>query len=251
MDISEPKEPQELQEPEKPQEILEPPEPPESEQLPETKEPEKVLEDKKVLESMELEESEDITEPIEYQEPQKRKKLFEVLRTRESEDFAEYQEFEDVLEPKEPVGVWKRTGRSESPQPQESQEPEEYEKPDKLRELIEAPAGPLEDEQFESVLSSKPLPRKSRRIKRTKSTLVCFLLTVWSLLCLFLLFYVPGRYEQLLRNSAFGKRFQVGGFADDCLILSLMALWFLGALMLFVITTGRQKDRYPVRRSSY
>jgi phage shock protein PspC (stress-responsive transcriptional regulator) len=55
----------------------------------------------------------------------------------------------------------------------------------------------------------------------------------------------------LLENSAFGKRFQLGPAAVDCLIVFFMVLWFLGALMLFVITTGFQKDRYPVRSYSY
>jgi len=124
----------------------------------------------------------------------------------------------------------------------ESEELEEYEKPEKLTELIEAPAGPLEDEQVASVFASKPSPRKPRLIKRTKSTLLGFLLTAWSLLCLLLVFYVPGRYADLLRNSAFGNRFQLGGAADDCLILFLMVLWFFGALLLFVVTTALQKD---------
>ena len=133
----------------------------------------------------------------------------------------------------------------------ESEELEEYEKPEKLRELIEAPAGPLEDELVASVLASKPSHRKPRRVSRTKSTLLGFLLTAWSLLCLFLVFYVPGRYADLLENSVFGKRFQLGGAAVDCLIVFFMVLWFLGALVLFVVTTGFQKDRHPVRSYSY
>ncbi len=238
---------------EKPQEVLEDPEileslvTPESEQLPETEEPENVLEEDKVLDSMEQEESEELTESKEYQQPQKRKKLYDVLKTPESEDFAEYQEFEDVPQPKKNIGVHKRMGRSQSNRPQEPKKPEKYKKPGNLRDLIETPASTLEDEQFESALTSKPSPRKRRRIKRTRSTLVCFLLALWSLLCLFLLFYVPGRYQDFLKNSTFGTRFQLGGFADDCLILSVMALWFFVALFVFVITTGMQKDRYPIR----
>ncbi|GAF87230.1 unnamed protein product, partial [marine sediment metagenome] len=65
------------------------------------------------------------------------------------------------------------------------------------------------------------------------------------------LFSVPGRYAHLLENSAFGQRFQLGEAADDCLIVFLMILWFLGALLLFVVTTGYQKDREQVRSSSY
>lgn len=129
-----------------------------------------------------------------------------------------------------------------------SQESQEYEKPEKLQDLVEAPglqAGPSQDEWVAIISGPKSSLRK--RIKRTRSTLLCFLITGWSLLCLTLLFYVPGRYADFLRNSALGKRLQLGGFAVDSLILFCMVLWFLGALLLFVVTTGFQKDRYPVR----
>jgi hypothetical protein len=236
----------------------------ETEELPEPEKTPQIRESKSPFESLETREPEELHEPKEPEGFPESEELPKSKEVREAEDFAEFHEFEEPSEikvlqkPKEPEGV-KESGKlfktlrmPESEELEgfpESEEFEEYQKPEKLRELIEPPAGPLEDEQLASVLSSEPLLRK--RIKRTKSTLVCFLLTAWSLLCLFLLFYVPGRYADLLRNSAFGNRFQLGEAAVDCLIVSLMVLWFLGALMLFVITTGLQKDRHPMRRYSY
>jgi glucan phosphoethanolaminetransferase (alkaline phosphatase superfamily) len=63
--------------------------------------------------------------------------------------------------------------------------------------------------------------------------LLWLLLAGWSLLCLFLIFYVPVRYESELKGTAFGV---------ECLIVSFMVLWFLGALVLFIATTFTQKD---------
>ena len=100
--------------------------------------------------------------------------------------------------------------------------------PPKIEELLEFP-----ELQASPVKIPKLLPHKRRRLRITRSTLLWLLLAAWSLLCLFLIFYVPVRYESELKGTAFGV---------ECLIVSFMVLWFLGALVLFVATTFTQKD---------
>ena len=111
--------------------------------------------------------------------------------------------------------------------------------PQKLEQLLEFPGfqgGPVKIEQALDVSKPrplKPLPHKCKRLRITRSTILWLSLAGWSLLCLFLIFYVPVRYESELKGNAFGV---------ECLIASFMVLWFLGALVLFIATTFTQKD---------
>ena len=115
------------------------------------------------------------------------------------------------------------TGRGEPPEPEE------------LLEFPELQASPVKIEQALDISkprSPKPLPHKRKR-SRMRSTLLWLSLAGWSLLCLFLIFYVPVRYESELKGNVFGVEY---------LIVSCMILWFLGALVLFIATTFTQKD---------
>ena len=242
--------------PEEVEELKEPEEMPQPQLTPQVQESEEAfesIEPQETEEFSEFQEFEFFEEPKADEQVTESQELIEPLDSGVTKDFAEFHEFEQPPEPKEHQEVTEsgklfKTLRMDKPEEFEefagSEEIEEYKKPEKLRELIEPPAGPFVAEQVASVR----LPGRRRRIKRTRSTLLCFLLTAWSLLCLFLLFYVPGRYADLLRDTAFCKRYQLGGFAPDCLILSLMIVWFFGALLLFVIVTSLQKDRHRAGR---
>ncbi len=108
-------------------------------------------------------------------------------------------------------------------------------KPEEFLEFPELQASPVKIEQALDISkppTPRPLPHKRKR-SRMRSTLLWLSLTGWSLLCLFLIFYVPVRYESELKSNAFGV---------ECLIVSCMILWFLGALVLFIATTFTQKD---------
>ena len=112
----------------------------------------------------------------------------------------------------------------------------EPQKPEELLEFSELQAGPVKIEQALDISkppTPKPLPHKRKRLRITRSMLLWLSLAGWSLLCLFLIFYVPVRYESELKGTAFGV---------ECLIVSFMVLWFLGALVLFIATTFTQKD---------
>ncbi|MHC4460333.1 MAG: hypothetical protein ACYS6W_04365 [Planctomycetota bacterium] len=100
--------------------------------------------------------------------------------------------------------------------------------PPKIEELLEFP-----ELQASPVKIPKPLPHKRRRSRITRSMILSLLLSVWSFLSLFLIFYVPPRYESELKGNTFGV---------ECLIVSFMVLWFLGALVLFIAITFTQKD---------
>ena len=100
--------------------------------------------------------------------------------------------------------------------------------PQKIEELLEFP-----ELQASPVKIPKPLPHKRSRSRITRSMILWFLLAGWSLLCLFLIFYVPPRYESELKGNV---------FCVECLIVSFMVLWFLGALVLFIAITFTQKD---------
>ena len=105
------------------------------------------------------------------------------------------------------------TGRGEAP---------------KIEELLEFP-----ELRVSPVKIPKPLPHKRRRSRITRSMILSLLLSVWSLLSLFLIFYVPVRYESKLKGNTFGV---------ESLTVSFMVLWFLGALVLFIAITFTQKD---------
>ncbi len=112
----------------------------------------------------------------------------------------------------------------------------EPQKPEELPEFPELQAGPVKIEQALDISkppTPKSLPHKRKRLRITRSMLLWLLLAGWSLLCLFLIFYVPVRYESELKGTAFGV---------ECLIVSFMVLWFLGALVLFIATTFTQRD---------
>lgn len=112
----------------------------------------------------------------------------------------------------------------------------EPQKPEELLEFPELQGGPVKIEQALDVSkpqTPKPLPHKRKRLRITRSMILWLSLAGWSLLCLFLIFYVPVRYESELKGNAFGV---------ECLIVSFMVLWFLGALVLFIATTFTQKD---------
>lgn len=245
---------EELYEPKVPEEVTELKESeefPETEQLPEPKVTPQLHESEKTLESTETQKIEEFSEFQEIEaleQPKADEQLleseipFESLDGLGTEDLGEVQELEEPREPEEPQEVKEGEKLFKTLRMDEPEEFEEYKKPEKLRELVEAPqlqTGPVEDK-APRVRALKPSPRK--RIKRTKSTLPCFLLTAWSILCLLSLFYAPFHYADLLRNSSFCKRYQLGGFAPDCLILSLMIVWFLGALLLYIVSTGLQKN---------
>jgi len=119
----------------------------------------------------------------------------------------------------------------------------EPQKPEELPEFPEL-QGPVKIEQALDISkppTPKPLPHKRKR-SRMRSTLLWLSLAGWSLLCLFLIFYVPVRYESELRSYVFGNGPQDGRFTVECLIVSFMVLWFLGALVLFIATTFTQKN---------
>jgi len=111
----------------------------------------------------------------------------------------------------------------------------EPQKPEELPEFPELQGSPVRIEQALDISkppTPKPLPHKRRRL-RIRSTLLWLSLAGWSLLCLFLIFYVPVRHEAELKGNAFGIEY---------LIVSFMILWFLGALVLFIAITFTQKD---------
>ena len=112
----------------------------------------------------------------------------------------------------------------------------EPQKPEELLEFPELQASPVKIEQaldISKLPTPKPLPHKRRRLRMTRSMILWLSLAAWSLLCLFLIFYVPVRYESELKGNV---------FSVECLIVSFMILWFLGALVLFIATTFTQKD---------
>ena len=282
-ELEEQKEPEQVPESREPEETPEVQESEKSFEPPVTQKPEELLgfrEREEVEEPKEPEQVPESREPEVIPEDLESEKAFKILETRKPAEFSEYHEFGDFQEPKEDPEVSSSEKPFESPvtqkpeellgfphregarEPEELQEgkklfqilageePEEpkgYKKPEKLRDLIEPPAAPFVAEQAASVHS----PCKRKRIKRTKSTLLCLLLAAWSVLCLLSVFYVPGRYAHLLDDSAFFNKYQLGPVGADCLILSLLIAWFLGALALFVIATGLQKDRHRARSRSY
>lgn len=112
----------------------------------------------------------------------------------------------------------------------------EPQKPEELLEFPELQASPVKIEQALDISkppTPRPLPHKRRRLRMTRSMILWLSLAAWSLLCLFLIFYVPVRYESELKGNVFGV---------ECLIVSCMVLWFLGALVLFIAVTFTQRD---------
>lgn len=184
-------------------------------------------EQKEPLEVQELKESEEPQEaraPEEFEIARESEEIFELLQRQESEELGELKESEEPGELKEP---------EESTAFQETIETEEP---------IDAPVESEETAEMPEVDSAKALPRKRKRVITRESKLLPILLVAWSLITLFLLFYVPDRYAEILSNIAFGGELQLGGFADDCLIIFFMVLWFFGALGLYAGIIGSEKD---------
>lgn len=118
-------------------------------------------------------------------------------------------------------------------------------KPEELLEFPELQASPVKIEQALEVSkppTPKPLPHKRKRVSTTESTLLPLSLAAWSLLCLFLLFYVPGRYISMLEINPLSDEYQTVRFSVECLILFFMLLWFFGALALYVVIVGYDKE---------
>ena len=118
-------------------------------------------------------------------------------------------------------------------------------KPEELLEFPELQASPVKIEQALEVSkppTPKPLPHKRKRVSTTESTLLPLSLAAWSFFALFLLFYVPGRYISMLDINALGDEYQTVRFSVECLILFFMVLWFFGALALYVVIVGYDKE---------
>jgi len=80
----------------------------------------------------------------------------------------------------------------------------EPQKPEELPEFPELQAGPVKIEQALDISkppTPKPLPHKRKRLRITRSMLLWLLLAGWSLLCLFLIFYVPAYYKSELVSA--------------------------------------------------
>ena len=116
------------------------------------------------------------------------------------------------------------------------------ERPQETQELETGPVEVKQTADVSNVHTPKPLPHKRKRVSTTESTLLPLSLAGWSLLCLFLIFYVPGRYMSMLNIKTFDNEYQTVRFSVECLILFFMVLWFFGALGLFIVTTITQKD---------
>lgn len=259
MEKQKPGEHEELKEPKEPQEsgeLLESVETQEAKESVEFQEPQESKEAREILnreelfeslERQELEKLEELKEPKEPKESQEGEEPFESLEAQEPKEFEEFQKAEELQKQKEPQD--EEGGEPfESLEDQEMEEFEDFQEPQESEELLEKIAGPVEAEQaaeVPEVETAKPLPCKRRRVSRTESTVLPLLLVAWSFLCLLLLFYVPGRYAETLKNSTIGDELQLGGFAVDCLILFFMVLWFFGALGLYAVIIGYDReDKY-------
>jgi len=177
--------------------------------------------------------SEELVEALEAQE---HKEILELQQPQESKGPQEARELEELEELKEPEEPQESHERRELLEFQEAKEPTEFQGPK---------AGPVEAEEgadVPDVPAAKPLSRRRKRVSTTESTLLPLLLAAWSLLCVFLLFYVPGRYVSLLQINAFGYEDRTFRFAVECLMLFFMVLWFFGALGLYVSIIGYDKE---------
>jgi hypothetical protein len=178
-------------------------------------------------------ESEELLESLEVQE---HKEILEFQQPQESKGPQEARELEGFEELKEPKGPKESPERKELLEFQEARESTELQGPK---------AGPVEAEEgadVPDVPAAKPLSPKRKRVSTTESTLLPLLLAAWSLLCVFLLFYVPGRYVSMLQINAFGYEDRTVRIAVECLILFFMVFWFFGALGLYVVIIGYDKD---------
>jgi len=183
--------------------------------------------------------SEELLESLEAQE---HKEILEFQQPQESEETQEARELEELEELKEPEEPKESYERRELLEFQEAGEPTELREPNETQEPI---AGLVEAEEIADVPevpTVRPLSYKRKRVRTTESTFLPLLLAAWSLLCVFLLFYVPGRYISMLQINAFGYEDQTFRIAVECLIVFFIVLWFSGALGLYVLIIGSEKD---------
>ncbi len=118
----------------------------------------------------------------------------------------------------------------------------------KIEKLLDFPELQAGRAKIPKLQAPKPLPHKRKRLRITRSMILWLLLSAWSMFCLFLIFYVPVHYESELRSYVFSNWPQDGRFTIECVIVSFMVLWFLGALVLFIAITFTQKDKKLKRR---
>ncbi len=183
-----------------------------------------------LLESLEVQEHKEI---LEFQQPQESKEPQEAQESGEPFESLDKQELEELEELKEPKG------------PKESRELLEFQEAEESTEFQGPKAGQVEAEEgadVPDVPAAKPLPRRRKRVSTTESTLLPLLLAAWSLLCVFLLFYAPGRYVSMLEINASGYEDRTVRIAVESLMLFFMVLWFFGALGLYVLIIGSEKD---------
>lgn len=178
-------------------------------------------------------ESEELLESLEVQE---HKEILEFQQPQESKGPQEARELEELEELKEPKGPKESREHRELLEFQEAEESTELQGPKAV--LVEAEEGA----DVPDVPAAKPLSRRRKRVSTTEPKLLPILLAAWSLLCVFLLFYVPGSYMSLLEISASGYEDRTVRFAVECLMLFFMVLWFCGALGLYVVIIGYDKD---------
>lgn len=210
-----------------PQQCEEPHEVEAPEELEEAKGSEELFGFRKPQESKEFPAAEDTWKTQESEE------IFELLQRQESEEPGELKEAEETMESRE---------LEEPLEFKEVEESTELHEPNETEEPIAGPVEAEETADVSEVDSAKPLPRRRKHISTRESKLLPFLFVIWTLLCFFMLFYVPDRYAEVLSGSIFGDKLQLGGFADDCLIIFFMVLWFFGALGFYVAIIGSEKD---------
>lgn len=196
-------------------------------------------ESEELLESLEAQEHKEI---LDFQQPQESKEPQEGQESEEPFESLGKQELEELEQLKEPEEPLESHERKELLEFQEAGGPTERREPNETQEPI---AGPVEAEEIADVPdvpAAEPLSPKRKRVSTTESTLLPLLLAAWSLLCVFLLFYVPGRYVSMLQINASGYEDRTARIAVECLMLFFMVLWFFGALGLYVVIIGSEKD---------
>jgi ribosomal protein S27AE len=121
--------------------------------------------------------------------------------------------------------------RAESQKPEELPEfpefPELQGSPIRISQALDVPKPQAPKPQ-----APKPIPHKRRRL-RIGPALLWPSLVGWSVLWLFLIFYIPAYYQSELKGDSFAVEF---------LIVSFLVFWFVGALVLYIVPIFTQKD---------
>lgn len=113
--------------------------------------------------------------------------------------------------------------RAEPQKPEEFPEfPELQGSPIRIGQALDVPKPP----------APEPVPHKRRHL-RIRPALLWPSLVCWSVLWLFLIFYIPAYYRSELKGDS---------FAVELLIVSFMVFWFVGALVLYIAPMFTQKD---------